>query len=214
MNPGAYEGVSHRLRPNGRILWGAFLCIALAGCGPGDPLAMTVNAADSIGFAMWESDASNRLTAQQMADFGEALQETKFRAMAGGATGAADVERASCAMIDGKTVRGVLQMGLSWELDRLQAERVALAKAMDVNAQYRTRPDDVDSKTYLAELHERQDKRLNAANAQISSVQERLAGYGLKVEVAAPPRARASEVLEPASEDEAPVMQGPRKSER
>jgi hypothetical protein len=175
---------------------------------------MTVDAGNPIAFSMWESDANSRLTAKQMADFREALQDIKFRAMAGGLTGASDIEQASWAMIDGMPVRSVLQMGLGWELARLVAERAELAKAMDANAQYRTRPDDVDSKTYLAELHDRQDKRLNAANAQISSVQERLAGYGLKVDVAAPPRARAPEVLEAASVDEAPVMQRPGKGGR
>lgn len=205
----------HRGRAAGRFPWPLLLCVALTGCGPEDPLDIRVDAKNYVAFSMWESDASSRLTAQQLKDFNEALQEIKFRIMADGAAAGRDgVERAAWEMIDEKTVRDMLRMGLSRELERVQAEQAALARSMDQNRRLITRPDDVASKSYLSFLHEREAEHLNAVNAQISHARERLAAYGLTAEISALPPPGINEASEPASEDEPPVLLTPRNSDR
>lgn len=205
----------HRCRAAGKIPWSLLLCVALAGCGPEDPLDIKVDAKNYVAFSMWESEASSRLTAQQLKDFNEALQEIKFRIMADGtAAGRDGVEQAAWEMIDEKTVRDVLRMGLSRELERVRAEQAALARSMDQNRRLITRPGDVASKSYLSLLHEREAEHLNAVNAQISHARERLAAYGLSVEVSAQPSPGVNEASEPASEDKPPVLLTPRTSSR
>ncbi|HKM56929.1 MAG TPA: hypothetical protein VJY33_26220 [Isosphaeraceae bacterium] len=174
-----------------------------------------MDAKNYIAFSMWEADAAPKLTAQQLSDFNEALQEIRFRIMAEGtAAGGTGVEQASWAIIDDKTIREVLWMGLGRELARVRAEQAALAKAMEHNRRLSTRPDDIDSKNYLSYLRERDTEHLNEVNAQMSRVRERLAAYGLPVEIALQPIAGASEASEPASEDEPPVQLNPRNSDR
>jgi hypothetical protein len=192
----------------------ALLCLAVAGCGPGDPLAMKVDAGDFLALSMWRSDASRRLTARQLADFDEAVQEVKYRVMADGrASGGANVDAESMGMIDGKTLGQVLQLGLGWELERAESERDQLAAAMDRNARLRTRPDDSRSQAYLSDLHDRQLGRLHAADAQVAHVRESLAAYGFKADAAPRPAAAGiAGAAEPASEDEAPVLQTPKAS--
>jgi len=206
---GAASTRGRRPRPaHGGLVLGAFLCAACAACGPRDPLDMKVDARDYIGLSMWQSDAGRRLSARQLADFGEAMQEIKFHVMAEGmARGSADVDTASWGIIDERTVRDVLQMGLGWELYRSREERSELVLAMRRNARLTTRPGDAESATYLSELRGRQVARLNAANAQISHVLERLAASGLAAQAAEPPGAGVDDPLEPAAEDQAPVAQ-------
>ncbi len=191
------------------------LSVALTGCGPRDPLDISVDAKNYVAFSLWESDASSRLTVQELKDFNEALQEIKFRIMADGtAAGRDGVEQAAWEMIDEKTVRDVIRMGLSRELERMQAERAALATAMDRNGRVITRPDDVASKSYLSFLHEREADHLNSVNAQISHARERLAAYGLSAEISTQPREGTNETSEAASEDEPPVLLTPKSSNR
>lgn len=191
------------------------LCLAVAGCGPGDPLAMKVDAGDFLALSMWKADAGRRLTSRQLADFDEAVQEIKFRVMADGrASGGANVDAESMGMIDGKTLGEVLQLGLGWELDRVASERDQLAAAMDRNARMRTRPGDLRSQAYLSDLHDRQLERLHAADAEVAHVRERLAEYGFKADGAPRSVAASSDMpAEPASEDEAPVLLGPKRSD-
>ncbi len=199
---------------SGRFL-AAFLGFAVAGCGPSDPLAMKVDGRDFLALSMWKSDASRRLTAQQLADFDEAVQEVKFRMMADrAANGGVSVDKASLEAIDGKTVTQVLQMGLGWEFERMDAERAELARAIEQNAQMRTRPGDFESKTYLSDLHDRQLVRLHAATDQVAHIRERMGAYGFPIDGAGRPDAGTDRTpREPASEDEQPVRQTPKGSE-
>lgn len=206
---------TRRCPADGRIPWPILLFIALAGCGPSDPLDIRVDAKNYIAFSMWEADAGTKLTAQQLSDFNEALQEIRFRIMADGtAPGGTGVEQASWAIIDDKTIRDVLWMGLGRELERVQAEQAALAKAMGYNRRLYARPDDIDSKNYLSYLRERDIEHLNELNAQMSHVRESLAAYGLPVDIVLQPSAGASEASGPASEDGPPVQPTQRNSDR
>src|SRR5580698_10297562 len=135
-------------------------CFAAQGCGPSDPLEMTVDADSLVGFAMWRNKAADRLDPAQMAEFDEAVREIRYKAMTvGTASGTEAVEEAAREVINGRTARDVMEMGLEWELSRLEAERWELGTASSGNAHARTKPGDTDSANYLQEIVQRQDAR-------------------------------------------------------
>lgn len=172
------------------LLWlsCAVLACVLAGCGPSDPLEMKVSANDELALSMWKGEASRDLSPGQLADFDLATQEMRFHIMASGAaTGSAAVEAAMLQMINGQTVRHVLQQGLGWNLERAEAERSTLEAGMRTNAQMRTRPGDTDSANYLVDLRERQVKRLKAATDEVNHARESLAATGASVPPAPSP---------------------------
>lgn len=154
----------------------ALLCAAMAGCGPSDPLEKKVNSADNVSFAMWESKVEGDLTPDQAADLKQALQEGRFHIMAEGSVHGSDaIEEALMQAIDGKTLREVILQGLGWGLERSEAERARLEDSLKKNAQMTTRPGDTDSANYLADLHERQVARLEAATEEVKRTRERIA---------------------------------------
>ncbi|HEY5079222.1 MAG TPA: hypothetical protein VII43_05220 [Opitutaceae bacterium] len=161
-----------------RIGWGALLaaaCAASQGCGPPDPLEMTVDADSSVGFAMWKNKAADHLDAAQMADFEEAVREFKYEAMAkGAASGSEAVGEAALQAVNGHTVRDVMEMGLGWELSRLQAERRAQGTAASGNARARTKPGDTASAEFLQDLVQRQEARVREMDKEIASVRRKL----------------------------------------
>jgi len=171
-----------------RIFAAALACLALAGCGPSDPLDGRVDAADGLAFSMWRSNVERDLTPQQVVDLDRSVQEIKFHVMAAGAASGSDaVEAAMRQMINGLTVRQLLQRGLGWELDRAEAERSALETGMMQNALMTTRPGDTDSSEYLIALKERQTARLRAATDEVNRARERLAAAGGVVPAAPSP---------------------------
>jgi hypothetical protein len=166
----------------------AVLALAVAGCGPSDPLDGKVSANDELGLSMWRAEAARQLTPSQAADFDRAVQEMRFHIMAAGtASGSRAVEEAVLQMINGQTVRHVLQQGLGWELDRAESERSTLEAGMKTNALMRTRPGDSDSANYLADLRARQVARLQAATEEVNRARESLAATGLAVPPAPSP---------------------------
>jgi hypothetical protein len=162
-----------------RILLCALACLAAAGCGPKDPLDAKVDAGDGLAFSMWRSGAEHDLAPQQVIDLDRSVQEIKFHIMAAGAASGGDaVDAAMRQIVNGLTVRQLLQKGLGWELDRAEAERNALETGMRQNALMTTRPGDTDSAEYLVALKERQTARLRAATDEVNHVRERLAAAG------------------------------------
>jgi hypothetical protein len=152
-------------------VWGA----ALQGCGPTDPLDLNVNADTYVGFSMWETSARERLEPAQMADFEEALQEIKYRTMADATAGSTEtVDETTRDAINGRSVRYVLELGLGWELSRLQGERAELDKATNGNAHAYTYPGDTASANYLNDLVKRQEARLRAEDDKIDAVRRKL----------------------------------------
>jgi hypothetical protein len=171
-----------------RILAVALLCAAAAGCGPSDPLEGKVDAADGLAFSMWRSGAEHDLTPQQVIDLDRSVQEIKFHIMAGGAASGGDaVDAAMRQMINGLTIRQLLQKGLGWELERAEAERSALETGMKQNALMTTRPGDTESADYLVALKERQTARLKAATDEVNQARERLAAAGGTIPAAPSP---------------------------
>jgi hypothetical protein len=171
-----------------RILLAALACLAAAGCGPSDPLNGKVDAGDGLAFSMWRSGAEHDLTPQQVIDLDRSVQEIKFHIMAAGAaSGGEAVDAAMRQMINGLTIRQVLQRGLGWELERAEAERSALETGMKNNALMTTRPGDTDSADYLVALKERQTARLRAATDEVNHVRERLAAAGGTIPAAPSP---------------------------
>jgi hypothetical protein len=90
-------------------------------------------------------------------------------------------------MVDGQPLRHVFQEGLGWGLERSEAERSTLEAGMKSNALMRTRPGDTDSANYLADLRERQVKRLAAATDAVNHARESLAATGMPVPAAPSP---------------------------
>jgi hypothetical protein len=163
-----------------RALAGALACLAAQACSPGDPLDSRVEAGDYVTYSMWRSGAAGRLTPLQLADLDEAVQEMRFHVMAEGkVSGSAAIEDEMLRLLNGRTVRGALQVGLGWELERAAAEKSALDASMRQNALMRTKPGDTASADYLADLSDRQATRLKAAADQVDHVRGRLAAEGL-----------------------------------
>lgn len=166
-----------------RGTWAGLLaaaCVAAQGCGPPDPMEMTVEADNTISFSMWQSRARDRLGAERMADFNEAVQELRFRTMADSdGAGSEAVEEGTRAVIDGRTVRYVLELGLGWELSQLKLERSQLDFAMRQNATMRVRPGDTDSSEYLYELRQRHEARMKEASDKIDALQRKLVALRL-----------------------------------
>jgi hypothetical protein len=166
----------------------ALVLAAATGCGPSNPLDEAVSAKDELGFTMWRGDASHDLSPEQVADIDRAMQEIRFHIMAGGTVhGSRDIEDAALQIVNGQTLRHVLQQGLGWELDRAEAERSKLEAGMKTNAQMRTRPDDTASQDYLTDLRSRQLARLKAATDEVNHARERLAATGMAVPAAPSP---------------------------
>jgi hypothetical protein len=154
--------------------------VALAGCGPSDPLDLKVSAEDTLGFSMWRSHAAGALSPDQLGDFDQAVQAIRIRVMSVGQTsGGAGIEQGMLAVVDGKTVREVLRTGLGWKLQLADAERRALEDSLGKNARLRTRPGDTDSAHDLEDLRDRQQARLKAATGEIARIRARLAAAGL-----------------------------------
>jgi hypothetical protein len=162
-------------RTHWKILVATAWAAAVQGCGPADPLDMKVDADTYTGFSMWEASARERLEPGQMADFEEAVQEIKYRTMADGtASGTELVEEATRNAVNGRSVRYVLELGLGWELSRLQGERAELDKATNGNAHAYTYPGDTASANYINDLVKRQSARLKAADDKLDVVRKKL----------------------------------------
>src|SRR5947209_14078576 len=91
----------------------AFALVALslvaASCQKTPPLDQKVVARSPAEFMGWRHDVGDELTRPEWSDFDAALQELKVKIMADGkATGSEGVDDAMRAMIDGKTIRDVL----------------------------------------------------------------------------------------------------------
>jgi hypothetical protein len=171
-------GIDRKSAPSGKWLLAASaaLCMAVAGCGPSDPLEKKVNAADNLSFAIWETKAEGDLAPELAADMKQALQEYRFHIMAEGSVhGSEAIGDALMQMIDGKTLRQVILQGLGWGLERSEAERAQLEDSLKKNALMTTRPGDTASANYLADLRDRQVARLAAAAEEVKKTRERIA---------------------------------------
>ena len=142
--------------------------IALAGCGPSDPLERKVIADNSRSpFGCGEGRRPRDLAPARLADFEQAVQEFRFHIMAEGSVHGSDaVEDATLLLIDRQTVRHVMQQGLGWELERAEAERAQLEDSLKKNALMTTRLGDTASANYLADLRDRQVTDLAPAPGQ------------------------------------------------
>ena len=183
MNPDASDGPGIGCGPRihfPRVLAIALVLLALAGCGPRDPLESTVDGGDPLSFSMWRSHAADRLSPDQLGDFDHAVQAIRIRVMSVGQTsGSEGIDLAMLRIVDGKTVREVLRTGLGWELELAEAERLTLEDSLRKNALMRTRPGDTASANYLSDLHDRQAARLGAATLEVARIRGRLAASGL-----------------------------------
>ena len=150
------------------------------GCSQGDPLDKAVSADSTASFALWSSRASEQMGPGPWADFNEALQQIKFKAMStGAASGSEAVEDATLRVIDGRKVRRVILVGLSLERDRLEEERNELAQSLEHNRLLRSRPGDEAKQGTLDAIRDHQQERLDAALAELARLRVRMAAYGL-----------------------------------
>ena len=153
--------------------------LGVSGCGPNDPLDRVVAADSSAAFAMWKSQITGRLTAQQSRDLDEAIQELKLAIMAGReATGSAEIDGAMRAKIDRRTVREALRLGFENKGKRLELERTGLLIATEQNSRLITRLCDAKSSVYLDQFREKQAARLAAADRELLTAQEKLKALG------------------------------------
>ncbi|HEY1794213.1 MAG TPA: hypothetical protein VGG34_14955 [Opitutaceae bacterium] len=148
------------------------------GCGPKDPLDTRVKANDPVDFATWQSDMSDKLTAEQQGDLRDAMQELRYHIMAGGTSNSDQVNAAVLDQVREKTLRQVLEKGLGWKLQREEKERADLAEALHYNVESAARP----NADLLADRQgqiQNQQGRLKAADEDISRIRSRLTADGL-----------------------------------
>jgi hypothetical protein len=151
----------------------------LAGCAPADPLDSKVDGSDPLAFALWQSKMTSRLTPAQVETMNKALQEMKFHIMsAEHVSGGEFVQSTLIEEVNGRTLREVERLGLTWELERAQAEWNVLDDSLIRNSLMTTRPGDHASVEYLSDLKARQVKRLHAAADEVALTKARLAATG------------------------------------
>jgi len=132
---------------------------------------------------MWRSHAAADMSPEQVSDFDEAVQAIRIRVMSvGNTTGSEWIEAEMLKLVNGKTVRDVIGTGLSWKLELTVAEREVLEDSLRKNALMRTRPGDTESARYLADLHDRQAARLEAALREEAQIRSSLAACGIQAD--------------------------------
>jgi hypothetical protein len=168
---------------------------------------LKVDSATDLSLNIWKSNASDRLSYEQWADFNEAFQQIKFQIMAQGtAKGSPAVEQAALDAMNGQTVRSVLEMGLDWELQCLEAEKAQRLNSIKSNARMTTRPGDTESQLYLSHLRDQQLDLVNGETLQIDHVKGRLRAAGLP-ETFSPGSGKSVDTAsEPGVEDAKPVL--------
>lgn len=155
-------------------VFGAVAALLLAGCAPGDPLDGKVVARDGLSFAMWQSSMATRLNPSQVETMDKALQEIKFHIMSvDGISGHDAVDAALFEKIDGQPLHLVLHIGLSWELERAQAEWRALNEALIRNGAYADQAHGNLSLDYRR-LHQQQVDHLHAVADEMALTRSRL----------------------------------------
>lgn len=167
------------MRRLGFVLIPGLIMLATVGCGPSDPLDRVVDAGSATAFNIWKSQSTGRLSPQHLRDLDEVVQELKLAVMAGReATGADAIEEAVRAKIDKHTLRDALRLGYESKIKRLEVERKGLMIATEQNGRLVTRPGDTESSDYLKRFQEKQNTRLQAAESEFRSAQEKLQALG------------------------------------
>jgi hypothetical protein len=155
------------------LLLGATLLVAGCGKGPVPVLDLQVSKGDWGDYDRSLAAINERQTPAERTEFGLALQEMKFQAMAENHTAPA-VNAAVRAKIAGWTVRDVLVLSYTIKADRKYEEEKALVRSIRKNHRLRTKPGDTASANFLTSVHESQDKRLATVRAEIAALEARL----------------------------------------
>jgi hypothetical protein len=119
------------------------------------------------------------LSPEQVQDLDNALQELKFKFMSQGASGTTAIDTALNDLVNGKTVRQVLELGLSAKLERLEQQRTALTTMIGQNAMLVTRDGDGSSADYLKRKRDEQTAKRDAIDKEMDGVRERMRAAGI-----------------------------------
>jgi hypothetical protein len=114
------------VKPNsaGRWWYGLALALALASCGPRDPLDLRVKATTASDYNFWLNDDYGRLSPLVQHDYDEAYRELSLSVMTRQAGLSPDEQKEKVlAAVDGLTVREVIIRGLRLAVDRLKVQR-------------------------------------------------------------------------------------------
>ena len=182
-----------------RLVW-LTAALALAGCtkAPVAVLDMRISTGDWTDYHRSLEAIDARQTPAERVEFAHALQELKFQAMAGGDSTNPKISAALRAQIAGWAVRDILVLGLTIKADRKQEELKALLRSIRKNHTLRTKPGDTESATFLASVHQNQDKQLAALRADLAAIEARLSELD-------PGRARPKDEVPLKDLDERPV---------
>jgi hypothetical protein len=120
-----------------------------------------------------------RLTSDQVRDLDAAVQELRLEIMSKGSSGSGAIQDAFRAAVAGKTLRQLMELGLTAKLDRLEQDRAKLATFITQNAQLLTRDGDAASAEYLARKRDDQLSRLDAIDRDLDETRARMKTFGL-----------------------------------
>lgn len=182
----------------------AVVCLSLvwAGCARIDDRHARVAAEDVSSFAAWQRHVAADFPPDLQQEFQEALQEIRYLITAAQeATGHDGIETALCKHVNARTVNEVLLAGEEAKLQRLNAERDTLQRAVNANAQLITRPDDLVAAHELERIRTKQQQRLDTLGREIQNVKSRMTANGGSVP-GPPADAKTSEPLERLSREE------------
>ncbi|HZZ56533.1 MAG TPA: hypothetical protein VFE31_01795 [Opitutaceae bacterium] len=163
----------------------ALLAAGLTACTRTDPFDDPIAAGSSIDYLLWRAHETKRLSPVQWQWFDEAVEDLRLELMNEGKLhGAAQLNDAVLAEMDGQTVRKIMLVGITHRIARMRLERDQLSFTLRSNAALATYRGDTVSAGYLADMQRSQLKRRDDDVADISQDHVILAELGTPDRVA------------------------------
>jgi hypothetical protein len=163
-----------------RFLW-LLVALLLGACaGPKDPLDAKIDARTAHGFQVWRSNHADEQGPEAKREIDDALQELRFELMDRfRLADSVRVDEALRAATHERTVREVLVRAWRHKHARLDGERRLLRGVVRINAN--GEPLNVETARTLENTLERQVRRLDQLEEEISRLEKRLAALGSPV---------------------------------
>jgi hypothetical protein len=160
-------------------IWLAVACgiIALTGCTRTEVpvLDLKISGGDWKDYLRSLTVIHDRQTAEERAEFQQALNELKYQGMTSeGRSPGADVDTYLREKLADFTVRDALTLGHLIRLERKQSDERALLRSIAKNKLLRTKPDDEASANFLESTHANQAKQLHLLREELRALDRRI----------------------------------------
>jgi len=159
---------------------GLLACLALAGCGPSNPLDERVSARTSLDYTMWRTRIADRLQAAEKEELDAMVEEVRLGIMVGGkASGSDAINDALRQEIDGRTVREVLADGCGKKWQRLDLEKRRMDELIERDSHLRFKEGDTESRAFVDEQVGKMKLRSAEIALELQTVERRLTELGV-----------------------------------